>query len=297
MRPAPLPSRASIRALVRIALREDLGARGDVTSLATIPASSRSRARIVARRAGVFSGYVTSTEVFRQSGRGVRVDHHVRNGQPIRPGQAVMTITGPTRAILAGERVALNFLKRLSGIASLTARYVAAARKGNPRRPPVILDTRKTTPGLRALEKFAVRCGGGQNHRTGLHDMVLIKDNHLAALGHHAANPVGEAVRRARHRWPRLKVEVECDTLAQVRQAVDARPDFILLDNMPPAVLRRAVKIVGGRAKTEASGGITLGSIPAIARTGVDFISVGSLTHSPAALDFSLEIEPLDRSR
>lgn len=293
MRPAPLPSLAGIRALARAALREDLGDRGDVTSLATIPASSRSRARIIARRAGVFCGYLTTHEVFRQAGWGIRVTHHVRNGQAIRPGQAVMTITGPTRAILAGERVALNFLKRFSGIATLTSHHVAAARRANPRHPPVILDTRKTTPGLRALEKYAVRCGGGQNHRTGLYDMVLIKDNHLAALAPHTRDPVGEAIRRARRRWPRLKIEVECDTLAQVRQAVAAHPDYILLDNMPPATLRRAVKIVDGRAKTEASGGITLKAIPAIARTGVDFISVGSLTHSPVALDFSLEVVPL----
>jgi nicotinate-nucleotide pyrophosphorylase (carboxylating) len=292
MRPAPLPSRAALRALARAALREDLGARGDVTSLATIPASSRSRARVVARRAGVFCGGLTTREVFRQAGRGVRVALLARNGQRLRPGQAVLALAGPTRAILAGERVALNFLKRLSGISTLTALYVAAARKGNPRRPPAILDTRKTTPGLRALEKYAVRCGGGRNHRFGLHDMVLIKDNHLAALAHAAADPVGEAVRRARRRWPSLKVEVECDTLAQVRQAAAARPDFILLDNMPPATLRRAVRIVGGRARTEASGGITLKAVPAIARTGVDFISVGSLTHSPTALDFSLELEP-----
>ncbi|MCC7519783.1 MAG: carboxylating nicotinate-nucleotide diphosphorylase [Verrucomicrobiae bacterium] len=295
MKPVLPPSRAALRALARAALREDLGARGDVTSRATIPPALRSRARLVARRAGVFCGAAIAREVFLQAGRGVRVVSLVRDGRLLRPGQTAMTITGPTRALLAGERTALNFVKRLSGISTLAARCVAAARRGNPRRPPAILDTRKTTPGLRALEKYAVRCGGGRNHRFGLYDMVLIKDNHLAALAAATTDPVGEAVRRARRRWPRLTVEIECDTLDQVRRAVCARPDFILLDNMPPATLKRAVRLVGGRAKTEASGGITPEDIPAIARTGVDFVSVGALTHSPPALDLALELRPWSR--
>lgn len=292
MRPASPPTAKAMRQLVRAALREDLGGRGDATSLALIRPSARSQGRIVARQEGVFCGGALVREAFRQCGRALRVTFHVRDGRRLRAGQCVATVEGPTRAILAGERVALNFLKRLSGIATLAARCAAAARKGNPRRPPAILDTRKTTPTLRAFEKHAVRCGGGRNHRAGLFDMVLIKDNHLAALARETTDPIGEAVRRARRRWPRLEVEVECDTLDQVRRAAAARPDFILLDNMPPPRMKRAIAIVNGRAKTEASGGITLSEISAIARTGVDFISVGALTHSPAALDFSLDLQP-----
>lgn len=292
MRLAPPPTAQAMRRLVRAALREDLGPRGDATSLALIRPSARSRGQIVARQEGVLCGGALVREVFRQCRRTLRVTFHVRDGQRLRAGQRVATIEGPTRAILAGERVALNFLKRLSGIATLTARCAAAARRGNPRRPPAILDTRKTIPTLREFEKYAVRCGGGRNHRAGLYDMVLIKDNHLAALARETTDPIGEAVRRARRRWPGLKIEVECDTLDQVRQAAAARPEFILLDNMPPSLMKRAIAIVNGRAKTEASGGITLPAISAIARTGVDFISVGALTHSPAALDFSLALPP-----
>jgi nicotinate-nucleotide pyrophosphorylase (carboxylating) len=217
----------------------------------------------------------------------VRVQRLVRDGQRVRAGALLMRVRGPARAILSAERVALNFVQRLSGIATLTAQFVAAVRGTRAQ----ILDTRKTTPGWRRLEKYAVRCGGGRNHRFGLFDMVLIKDNHLAALRGARPNPIAAAVRAARKRFPGLRVEVEADTLAQARQAVEAGADMILLDNMTPRRLRRAVQWIGGRAVTEASGGVTLRNVRAIARAGVDFISVGALTHSARAVDIGLDFE------
>ena len=196
-----------------------------------------------------------------------------------------MQVSGPTHAILEAERVALNFVQRLSGIATLTAQYVDAI-KGTKAQ---ILDTRKTIPGLRLLEKYAVTCGGGKNHRIGLFDMVLIKDNHLAALKNAQPNPIAAAVNGARKKFPKLRVEVEADTLAQVRQAVEAGADVVLLDNMPPTQLREAVTFVAGRAQTEASGGVNLSTVRAIADTGVDFISVGAITHSARAVDIGLD--------
>lgn len=210
-----------------------------------------------------------------------------RDGQRVKAGASLLKITGPARAILGAERVALNFVQRLSGVATLTAQYVAAVRGTRAH----ILDTRKTTPGWRRFEKYAVACGGGHNHRLGLFDMVLIKDNHLAALREAQPNAVAAAIQRARRKFPRLKVEVEADTLAQVKQAVEAGADIILLDNMAPARLRPAVKLVAGRAKTEASGGVNLNTVRAIAQTGVDFISVGALTHSARAVDIGLDFE------
>jgi nicotinate-nucleotide pyrophosphorylase (carboxylating) len=198
-------------------------------------------------------------------------------------------VRGAARAMLTAERVALNFLQRLSGVATLTAEYVAAVA-GTPAK---ILDTRKTTPGWRRFEKYAVACGGGQNHRLGLFDMALVKDNHLVVLQQSGPDAIAAAVRRIRARHPRLKVEVEADTLAQVAAAADAGADLILLDNMPPPVLRRAVALVKGRALTEASGGVTLRTVRAIARSGVDLISVGALTHSARAVDLGLDFEPL----
>lgn len=293
---SPPTFQRTIRRLVRAALREDLSSRGDVTSRAVIDPRMRSRARLVAREEGVLCGGLLAVEAFRQMDRRARVRVRVRDGARVRRGQTVIEVRGLTRAILAAERVALNFMQRLSGIATLTARFVQEAQGARHKvqgggGKVEILDTRKTMPLLREPEKYAVKCGGGVNHRFGLHDMVLIKDNHLAALAGVTRHPVREAVRRARAMWPRLKVEVECDTLAQVREAVEARPDFILLDNMPPTRLRRAVRIVDGRAKTEASGGVNLRTVGAIAGSGVDFISVGALTHSARAMDFSLEVE------
>jgi nicotinate-nucleotide pyrophosphorylase (carboxylating) len=211
----------------------------------------------------------------------------MRDGQRAVAGSRLLVVRGPARALLAAERVALNFVQHLSGIATLTARFVEAVRGTRAR----ILDTRKTTPGLRRLEKYAVRCGGGFNHRFGLFDQVLIKDNHLAALKGAAPNPIAVAVQRARARWPRLTVEVEADTLEQVAQAVAAGADMILLDNMSPRQLRAAVQLVAGRARTEASGGVTLRTVRQIAQAGVDFISVGALTHSAPAVDIGLDFE------
>jgi nicotinate-nucleotide pyrophosphorylase (carboxylating) len=212
-------------------------------------------------------------------------------------GWTLLKVSGPACAILSAERVARNFVQRLSGIATLTAQFVEAVRGTRlPRRSGAkagtqILDTRKTTPGWRRFEKYAVACGGGKNHRLGLFDMILIKDNHLAALRNEKPNAIAAAIQRARKIFPKLEVEVEADTLEQVAQAVAARADIILLDNMMTAQLRQAVKIVKGRAKTEASGGVNLKTVRAIAATGVDFISVGALTHSVRAVDIGLDFE------
>jgi len=275
-----------LKLLIKSALKEDLGERGDVTSIATIPKRSRSCAKIVSKEKGVLCGIQVVIETFRQCDRKIKILKYSKDGVSIKSGQMIIEVIGNTRALLAAERTALNFIQRLSGIATLTRHFVEKAHAKS-----TVLDTRKTTPLLRMLEKYAVKCGGGRNHRFGLHDMVLIKDNHLAAMAEHSKTPLLDAARVARKKWPKLKVEVECDTLNQVREAVTARADVILLDNMTVSELRKAVKIVNGRSKTEASGGVNLKTISGIARTGVDFISVGALTHSARALDFSMEIE------
>jgi nicotinate-nucleotide pyrophosphorylase (carboxylating) len=222
---------------------------------------------------------------FREADGSLEIEVTARDGDRIESGRTVLTVSGSTRSILTGERVALNFLQRLSGVATLTRRFVDAVRGGRAE----ILDTRKTTPGWRHLEKYAVTCGGGRNHRIGLYDLVLIKDNHLAALSDAEPNPVAAAVARARRLFPELQVEVEADHLDQVRQAVEAGADIILLDNMSNDLLRQAVGIVDGRAKTEASGGVRLDTVAGIAATGVDFISVGAITHSATAVDIGLD--------
>jgi nicotinate-nucleotide pyrophosphorylase (carboxylating) len=211
----------------------------------------------------------------------------VKDGQRVKGDDILLKIAGPAQAILSAERVALNFVQRLSGIATLTAQFVDAVNDT----PAQILDTRKTTPGWRRFEKYAVACGGGRNHRSGLFDLVLIKDNHLVALKNESPNAIAAAIRRAREKYPQLKVEVEADTLDQAGQAADAGADIILLDNMNPVQLRLAVQKVKGRAKTEASGGVNLGNVQTIAKTGVDFISVGALTHSARAVDIGLDFE------
>jgi nicotinate-nucleotide pyrophosphorylase (carboxylating) len=279
----PLDAR-EIRAAVRAALAEDIG-RGDVTSLATVPAKATFTVCLRARESLVVAGLAFAETAFRQLSPAVRIQRLARDGQRVKPGARLLQISGPARAILSAERVALNFVQRLSGVATLTAQYVAAVKGTRAQ----ILDTRKTTPGWRRFEKYAVACGGGRNHRFGLYDLVLIKDNHLAALRDAKPNAVAAAVQRARQKFPRLQVEVEADTLTQVKQAVAAGADIILLDNMSLAELWRAVKLVAGRAKTEASGGVNLRTIRAIARTGVDFISVGALTHSAPAVDIGLD--------
>ncbi len=267
------------------ALAEDIG-RGDATTLACVAESAQAQGRIFTRRAGVIAGLPIVTEVFRQVDPRIQVELAVDDGTHVAPETTLVTLSGPARGILTGERVALNFLGRLSGIATLAAQCVTATEGTRAQ----IVDTRKTTPGLRALEKYAVRMGGGKNHRFGLDDGILIKDNHIVASG-----GVAQAVANARvHAHHLLRIEVECDTLAQVRQALDAGAEAILLDNMPPAQMREAVALIRAQRPTtviEASGGIGTdpAKIRAVAETGVDLISIGALTHSVANLDLSLE--------
>lgn len=281
----PLDS-GEIRRAVAAALAEDIGS-GDVTTLATVPARAQISAVMRAREPLVVAGLAFAEAAFQNLSRAVRIKRLVTEGQSVKAGAVLLKLSGPASAILTAERVALNFFQRLSGVATLTAQFVDAVKGTGAQ----ILDTRKTTPGWRHFEKYAVACGGGRNHRFGLHNMVLIKDNHLAALRTAKPNAIAAAVQRARKKFPKLKVEVEADTLAQVTQAADAGADIILLDNMTPTQLRRAVELVAGRAKTEASGGVNLKTVRAIAETGVDFISVGALTHSARAVDIGLDFE------
>lgn len=279
-------SAEEIQRAVRSALAEDIGP-GDATTNATVPETTMMCAEMVAREPLVLAGLAFARTAFRELDRELIIAPHAADGDPCPKGQILLRVSGSARSILTAERVALNFVQRLSGVATLTAQFVEQV-KGTKAR---VLDTRKTTPGWRRFEKYAVRCGGGQNHRVGLFDLVLIKDNHLAALRNEPPNAIAAAVERARVAYPELKVEVEADTLAQVRQAVEARADIILLDNMSLAELREAVQIVGERAQTEASGGVNLQTVRGIAETGVDFISVGAITHSARAVDIALDFE------
>jgi nicotinate-nucleotide pyrophosphorylase (carboxylating) len=279
-------SAAEIRAAVRLALAEDIGG-GDATTLATVPANATAKAVMRAREPLVIAGIGFAEIAFRELSPKIKIEKLSRDGQRIAAGKILLKISGPARAILTAERVALNFVQRLSGVATLASQFVEAIKGTRAQ----ILDTRKTTPGWRRFEKYAVTCGGGKNHRLGLSDMILIKDNHLAALRNEKPNAIAVAIARARKKFPKLKIEVEADTLKQVEQAVNANADFILLDNMNLKQLRQAVKIVDGRAKTEASGGVNLKTVRAIAETGVDFISVGALTHSARAVDVGLDFE------
>ncbi len=278
------PSANDVRTAVRAALAEDVGT-GDVTTLACIPPDATARATIRTREPAVVCGLDLAEAAFREWSPNLEIRRTVSDGDRMEAGGTALTVSGSARAILTAERVALNFMQRLSGVATLTARFVEAVRGTHAR----VLDTRKTTPGWRVFEKHAVACGGGTNHRMGLYDLVLIKDNHLAALAGSGRDPVAVAVERARRLWPGLKVEVEADSLDQVRKAVEAGADFVLLDNMNPPMLREAVALVAGRARTEASGGVRLDSIRAIAESGVDFISVGALTHSAPSVDLGLD--------
>jgi nicotinate-nucleotide pyrophosphorylase (carboxylating) len=271
--------------LIRTALAEDVGP-GDITTQATVPAAATGQGLIVAREPLVAAGLAVATAVFYEVSPRLEVKRLAEDGQRLNAGQGLLRVRGPVAPLLTAERVALNFLQRLTGVATLTRQYVDAV-EGTA---AIILDTRKTTPGLRRLEKDAVRCGGGRNHRFGLYDAVLIKDNHLEALRHAPPNPVAAAVQRARDRFPGQAIEVEADTLEQVELAVSAGADMILLDNMTLIQLRLAVQLVRGRAKTEASGGVHLSNVRAIAETGVDYISVGALTHSARAMDIALDL-------
>ena len=274
------------RRAAQLALAEDIG-EGDVTTLATVPECARASAVLRARESLVVAGLAVAEAAFAALSPSVHFDRRGQDGVSVEGGAVLLRMSGPAGALLSAERVALNFIQRLSGVATLTRRFVTAVQGTRAR----ILDTRKTTPGWRRLEKYAVTCGGGQNHRFGLFDQVLIKDNHLVALRDAEPNPVAAAIRLARIRYPHLKVEIEADTLGQVDQALEAGADWILLDNMEPAQIARAVEKCRGRALTEASGGIGLQNVRAIAETGVDFISIGALTHSAPAVDIGLDFE------
>jgi nicotinate-nucleotide pyrophosphorylase (carboxylating) len=272
-----------LSSFVRSALEEDQ-AFNDVTTIATVLSSRRARAALVARQAGVISGVPLALEAFRLLDPKISMRVDAEDGTRVEKGGTVIYISGHARALLSAERTALNFMQRMSGIATLTAKFVDAV-KGTKAR---ILDTRKTTPGWRRLEKYAVRSGGGVNHRLDLARAVLIKDNHLKAVD----GDVGVAVRRTREiAPPGAKVEVECDTLEQVRAAIEAGADEVLVDNMSPDAIREAVDMARGRATVEASGGVTIDNVRAIAETGVDFISVGALTHSPPAMNLALDFD------
>ena len=279
-------SAAEIRKAVRAALAEDIGS-GDATTLATVPETAAARAVMRAREPLVAAGLDFAEAVFRALSPRIKIQRKIRDGRRVKAGATLLKISGPARATLSAERVALNFVQRLSGIATATAQFVEAVRGTKAQ----ILDTRKTTPGWRRFEKYAVARGGGRNHRIGLFDMILVKDNHLAALRNEKPNAIAAAVSRARKKYPKLKVEVEADTLKQVEQALAAGADFILLDNMNLKQLLAAVKFVKGRAETEASGGVSMKTVRAIAETGVDFISIGAITHSARAVDIGLDFE------
>ena len=279
------PPISAVREAVARALAEDLGVLGDLTSTALIPPEAAGTGHLVARRSGVLAGTATATAVFAQLDPAVSVEWAAADGDRLSAGQRIGTVTGPLRSLLTGERAALNFLGHLSGIATLTRTHVDAITSAPGGDRCRIRDTRKTTPGLRALEKAAVRAGGGANHRGNLSDAVLVKDNHLRRC------TIAEALERVRAHWPGVVVEIECDTLDQVAEAKAAGAALVLVDNMTPDEVARAVGIAGGAFPIEVSGGITLDSVAAYAAAGADLISVGALTHSAPVLDIGLDLE------
>jgi nicotinate-nucleotide pyrophosphorylase (carboxylating) len=273
------PPRPVVRRVVEDALAEDLGILGDITSIACVDENERSVAAFVARAEGVLAGTALATETYRQLDETITVEWFVHDGEPIAGGTELGRVSGPLRAILTGERTALNFMGHCSGVATMTHRYVMAAH-GKVR----VLDTRKTLPGLRAIQRAAVRAGGGFNHRDSLSDAVLIKDNHVAASG------IAKSIERARSMWPGRMIEVECDTIDQVAEALGAAADRVLLDNMTPERVREAVALLDGAVEVEVSGGVTLETIGAYADSGADFVSVGALTHSVPVFDIGLDM-------
>lgn len=275
----------SLRERIRMALAEDLGDAGDITTRAVFPAEARTRARVVAKAPGVFSGAVPFRIVFEEIG-GVEIDTIATDGTPVTPGDVVATLEGTIHGVLGGERTALNFIQRLSGIATLTAQFVEACG-GRVK----ICDTRKTTPLWRDLEKAAVLHGGGVNHRMGLYDMVMLKDTHADGAG-----TLREALIRVSTLKGKVPIAAEARTISEVRAALDGGADLLMLDNMPPEMMGEAVALVAGRIETEITGGVTLDTINQIAQSGVDRISIGALTHSARALDFSLMLKPKDES-
>lgn len=269
-----------IKEIIRIGLAED-NAADDITTLATLKKGDRVKAIFRAKQDGVIAGLPIASQVFAALGNGCRFKALVKDGSFVRSGKIIATVNGPARLILSGERLALNLLQRMSGIATLTRRYVDAVKGSGV----TILDTRKTAPGLRHLDKYAVRMGGATNHRMTLNDLAMIKDNHIRLAG-----SITEAVKRVRRKYPKARIEVETANLKQVDEALASKADIIMLDNMTPALMRQAVKQIKGRAKIEASGSISLESIRTVAKTGVDFISIGRLTHSAPALDISMKL-------
>jgi len=269
--------------IIRNALTEDMGGGEDVTTMATIPENTTARAVMRSREDGVLYGADIAAAAFHAVDQSLKITHHAKDGVSLTAGQDILSVEGAARAIMIAERTALNFTTHLSGIASLTHRYVQTIAGTKA----AIMCTRKTLPGLRALEKSAVAAGGGKNHRFGLYDAVLIKDNHIAVAG-----GIGAAIKKAlTHTGHSIKIEIEVDTLAQLEEALGYDIDIVLLDNMAPAMLRRAVEMVDGKCLTEASGGINLQTVRAIAESGVDRISIGALTHSAPALDIGLDIQ------
>ncbi|MDN5733223.1 MAG: carboxylating nicotinate-nucleotide diphosphorylase [Psychrobacter sp.] len=284
----PALNEVLLRPLVEAALTEDLGRRGDVTSQATIPADMQAQLQIKARQAGVICGMDLARLAFDMVDTQIGFDAQVTDGERVEAGTVLATVCGNARHLLTAERTALNFMTHLSGIATATRQIVDSVAAY----PAQITCTRKTIPGLRTVQKYAVRCGGGRNHRLGLDDAILIKDNHIAIAGD-IATAIKQAQDFAGHLIP---IEVEVDTLAQLAQALDAGASLVLLDNMTPDVLAQAVAMCQGRAKTEASGGITPETVQAVAQTGVDFIAMGYLTHSTTALDIGLDFMVSDNT-
>ena len=280
-------SEEQLKSLIDIALAEDTS-HGDVTSEVLIPPELQGKASILIKARGILAGIEIARGVFLQVDPSLKVNVLIKDGTRVKPGDIVATVSGRVISIFKAERVALNFLQRLSGIASQTAQYIARTRGQTAK----ITDTRKTTPGIRILEKYAVRMGGGKNHRFHLGDGILIKDNHLAAL-HALGMSLTDIVAKAKQNAPsRLKIEVEVNSVQEALDAAEAGADIIMLDNMNPDEMRRAVSRLPSQVQTEASGGIRLTNVRAAAMTGVDIISIGALTHSPKALDISLELEP-----
>ena len=282
----PLEQDPEIRELIARALAEDVGS-GDATTLALVDEKAVAAARIVARHAVVVAGMGVAAEVFRQADAALKTEILCPDGTEAGPGMALLRVSGPARALLTAERPALNFAQRLTGIATATECLVRITADYGT----LILDTRKTVPGLRRLDKYAVQCGGGTNHRVGLHDAILIKDNHLAFWKQRHKGTLADAVRAARQAYPGLKLEIEVDSLEQLQEALPGRPDWVLLDNMTPQMTAAAVILCNGACKTEASGGITKENVREYARAGVTAISIGALTHSPRAADLSLEFD------
>lgn len=284
----PVPDTAIIREAAARALGEDRGP-ADITTLACVKFETQASARIFAKEACVLAGMPVAEQVFREQDPGLLLKARATDGATLKPGETVLEISGSAASILTGERCALNFLQQLSGVATQTRRFVEAVAGTKCK----ILDTRKTAPGLRAMQKYAVLCGGGVNHRFGLYDRFLIKDNHLALMG--TGNRLAEAVKAARALDPDALLEVEVDHFEQIPEIIALKVDVVLLDNMSLDEMRRCVELIGGKAATEASGNMTLERVADVARTGVDYISVGALTHSVRAIDFSLEIEARNR--